>query len=184
MLFCIGTFHNIDAETNDTAIVEDVIIDPNKEYLVEPIKDDIYRIHDGEYQIMAVTTGEGVIVVDSPPSMGTNIFNAISEITDEPITHLIYSHSHKGHIGAANLFPNNITIIAHDETYQNLLQQNDSDRSIPTETFSNNHTLQIGDKTLELSYYGPMHQRGNIFVYEQEQKVLMLVDHVHPGWIP
>ncbi|MGD1837217.1 MAG: hypothetical protein ACPKPY_04070 [Nitrososphaeraceae archaeon] len=89
MLFYIGTFHNINTETNDTTIVEDVIIDPNKEYLVEPIKDGIYRIHDGEYQIMAITTGEGVIVVDYPPSMGTNIFNAIYEITDEPITHLI-----------------------------------------------------------------------------------------------
>ncbi|MGD1837098.1 MAG: MBL fold metallo-hydrolase, partial [Nitrososphaeraceae archaeon] len=185
MLLSIGTFHNINAETNSTSIVEDAVVDPNKGYLVEPVKDDIYRIINGEqYQIMFVTTGEGVIVVDAPPSIGENIFKAISEITDEPITHLIYSHSHKDHIGAAGMFPNNITIIAHDETYQNLVQRNDSDRSIPTETFSNNYTLQAGDKTLELSYYGPIHQRGNIFVYEPDQKVLMLVDHVHPGWIP
>ena len=94
MLLSIGTFYNINAETNDTSIVEDAIVDPNKGYLVEQVKDDIYRIINGEqYQMMFVTTGEGVIVVDAPPSIGENIFKAISEITDEPITHLIYSHS-------------------------------------------------------------------------------------------
>ena len=48
---------------------------------------------------------EGVIVVDAPPSIGENILAAIAEVTDEPITHVIYSHSHADHIGAAGIYP-------------------------------------------------------------------------------
>ena len=55
---------------------------------------------------MFLVTQEGVVVVDAPPAIGDKIFAAVSEVTDRPITHLIYSHAHKDHIGAANLFEN------------------------------------------------------------------------------
>ena len=42
------------------------------------------RIADGAYQVMFLTTGEGVIVVDGPPSIGHNYLKAIREVTDEP----------------------------------------------------------------------------------------------------
>ena len=65
---------------------------------------------------MFLTTGEGVIVVDAPPTIGDKILKAIAEVTDEPITHVIYSHSHADHIGAAGLFPASATYIAHEDT--------------------------------------------------------------------
>jgi glyoxylase-like metal-dependent hydrolase (beta-lactamase superfamily II) len=37
---------------------------------------------------------------------------------------------------------------------------------------------------LELSYKGTNHGPGNIFVYAPEQKVLMFIDVVFPGWVP
>jgi glyoxylase-like metal-dependent hydrolase (beta-lactamase superfamily II) len=55
---------------------------------------------------------------------------------------------------------------------------------IPTETFAQNYTLQAGNQTLELSYYGNNHEEGNIFIYAPAQKTLMLVDIVFPGWVP
>jgi glyoxylase-like metal-dependent hydrolase (beta-lactamase superfamily II) len=55
---------------------------------------------------------------------------------------------------------------------------------IPTKTFSNNYTLQVGNQTIQLDYYGNNHSPGNIFIYAPKQKVLMLVDVVFPGWSP
>ena len=82
-----------------------VPIDPAKGYFVEEINDGVYWVTEGTYQVMFVTTGEGVIVADAPPSIGANILNAIAEVTDEPITHVIYSHSHADHISAAGIYP-------------------------------------------------------------------------------
>lgn len=168
-------------------------IDQEKGYLVEEIKDGLYYITEGTYQMMFLTTGEGVIVVDAPPTIGENILNAIADVTEEPITHVIYSHSHADHIAAASIYPENVTIIAHEETAAQLKRDRafpygafigGSPIPLPTVTFTDNYTLTVGTQTLELEYRGPNHERGNIFIYAPEQKVLMLVDVIFPGWSP
>ena len=170
-----------------------VAIDPAKGYFVEEIKDGVYWVTEGIYQIMFVTTGEGVIVVDAPPSIGANILNAIAEVTDEPITHVIYSHSHADHIAAASIYPADATYIAHEETAAQLERERPlpfgtfvggGPVPAPTVTFSDSYTLQVGNQTVELVYRGPHHEPGNIYVYAPEQKVLLLIDVVFPGWIP
>ena len=130
---------------------------------------------------MFLVTQEGVVVVDAPPAIGDKIFAAVANVTDKPITHLIYSHAHKDHIGAANLFEN-VTIIAHNETAKILNERNDTNRPVPDMNFIKEMmNLLIGDQVLQLIYPGPYHQPGNIFVYLPEHKVLMAVDNVVPG---
>ena len=159
-------------------------IDFSKGYFVEEIKDGIYWVTEGAYQAMFLTTGEGVIVVDAPPTLGENLLNAIDETTDELITHVIYSHAHNDHVGSMGMFSDDVTYIAHQETADILSTRNDPGRPIPTVTFEDAYTLEVGTQKLELSYYGPMHQPGNIFIYAPNQKVLMLVDVIFPGWVP
>jgi glyoxylase-like metal-dependent hydrolase (beta-lactamase superfamily II) len=160
------------------------LIDPAKRYRVDRLREDVYWVADGAYNTIFFTTGEGVICVDAPPTLGPNLLKAIGEITDEPITHLVYSHAHGDHIGAAYLFPAGVTVIAQEETGHILKRMADPKRRLPTETFAERNTLQLGRQRLELYYPGPNHQPGNIFVYAPEQKVLLAIDLVFPGWVP
>ena len=163
---------------------------PAKGYLVQEIRDDLYWVTDGSYNAMFLVTDKGVVAVDAPPSIGKNYLKAIAEVTDKPVTYVIYSHAHLDHIGAAGIFPKNATFIAQQETAAELQRAKSVARnasmvpSIPTVTFSKNYTLQIGNQTLKLDYYGVNHLPGNIFIYAPKQKVLMLVDIIFPGWIP
>ncbi|MFZ1877812.1 MAG: MBL fold metallo-hydrolase, partial [Nitrososphaeraceae archaeon] len=163
---------------------------PEKGYLVEEISDNLYWVTDGSYNTMFLVTDEGVVAVDAPPSIGQNYLSAIAEVTDKPITHVIYSHAHLDHIGAAGIFPKNATYIAHQATGLELQQamslasNTSAIPPIPTVTFPNNYTLQVGNQTLELNYYGDNHMPGNLFIYAPNQKALMLVDVVFPGWVP
>ena len=163
---------------------------PSKGYLVEEIRDGLFWITDGAYNTMFLVTDEGVVAVDAPPTIGKNYLKAISEVTDKPITHVIYSHAHIDHIGAAGMFPKNAVIIAQEETAAEFQRAKTISTNasmvppIPTETFSNNYTLQIGNQTLQLDYYGNNHSSGNIFIYAPKQKVLMLVDVIFPGSAP
>ena len=163
---------------------------PPKGYLVEEIRDGLYWVTDGAYNTMFMVTDRGVVAVDAPPSLGQKYLKAIAEVTDKPVNYLIYSHAHIDHIGAAGLFPKNVTIIAQDETTRELQNAKAVAKNItmvppvPTITFSKNYTLEIGNQTLRLDYYGNNHLPGNIFIYAPKQKVLMLVDIVFPGWIP
>ncbi len=160
------------------------MVDQQIGYIVEEIGDGLYWLTEGVYQTMFLTTGEGVIIVDAPPSIGENILKAVASVTDEPITHVIYSHTHSDHIGAAGLYPAGLTIIAHEATAAHLAAKNDANRPVPTQTFADSLTLSVGSQTLQLDYHGVNHEPGNIFIYAPTQKVLMVVDIVFPGWTP
>jgi glyoxylase-like metal-dependent hydrolase (beta-lactamase superfamily II) len=126
----------------------------------------------------------GVAVIDAPPSYAAHIVKAIQTVTDKPITHLIYSHSHIDHIAGAKAIGIVPTIVAHEETKLLLERAHDVNRPMPTITFRDRYSLKFGSQLLELSYHGDAHEPGNIFIYAPAQQTLMVVDVVFPGWMP
>jgi glyoxylase-like metal-dependent hydrolase (beta-lactamase superfamily II) len=166
------------------AIARGPAIPQDKGYLVREINGGLYWVTDGSYQVMFLTTGKGVIAVDAPPNLGPKYLKAIADVTKERVTHVIYSHAHADHIGAASIFPKGVTIIAHRETAELLARSKDPNRPAPTVTFTKTYTLKVGTQTLVLDYKGVNHEPGNIFIWAPRQKVLMLVDIIFPGWVP
>ena len=161
------------------------VIDSEKGYFVDEIADGVYWLIGGGYQVMFFTTGEGVIVIDAPQPLGEKYLDAVKEVTDEPITHMIYSHSHPDHTGSAGIiFPENIEYVAHQDTAGILISENDPNRPIPTITFDDRYTLSVGDQVLELYYIGPFHSEGDIVIYSPKHKIAMAVDLFHPGAAP
>jgi glyoxylase-like metal-dependent hydrolase (beta-lactamase superfamily II) len=174
-----------------------------KGYLVQEIRDGLYWVTDGTYNTMFLVTAKGVVAVDAPPSIGQNYLKAIKEVTDKPVKYVIYSHSHLDHIGAAAAIFKDATFIAHEEVAKELQRAHELATAagnatfasqlppIPTITFKENYTISLPklgsenqNQTLQLAYYGNNHVPGNIFIYAPNQKVLMLVDIVFPGWVP
>jgi glyoxylase-like metal-dependent hydrolase (beta-lactamase superfamily II) len=156
---------------------------PAAGYLVEEIADRVYWLTDGLYQMIFVTTAEGVVAVDAPPTIGNNILRAIATVTRSPVTHAIYSHHHADHTGAMTLYQG-ARFYAHQDVAGLLRQVNDPNRPLPDVTFDRHLTVQAGEDLLDLDYHGPNHSPGNIFINLRAQRVLMLVDVVFPGWVP
>ncbi|KAK0762484.1 hypothetical protein N5P37_005300 [Trichoderma harzianum] len=154
-------------------------------YRVQSLGGGAYLLADGTYQSLFFVTPKSVIMVDAPPTTGENILAAIRSVTHLPISHLVYSHYHADHIGAAYLLAKKgVTIIAHELTEYELKITPDPNRPLPHVTFKGSHTLHIDNQTLQLDYHGPIHAPGNLFIYAPKQKILMLIDLVFPGWVP
>jgi len=179
-------------------------------YHIQEIDDGLFYMAGNDYFSLFLVSEEGIIVVDAPPAIGqdynmpsrsiniVDVIYSIPETQGKPIKKLIYSHTHMDHIGAASFikdaFPE-VDIIAHQLTKKQLKRGN-PDREgllvgvgsnpapLPTEVFSKETEVELGGHKLYLSYKGPAHEPGNIFIYIPEQKVLMLVDIVFPGWSP
>lgn len=160
------------------------VIDPAKGYRIENLGEGLYLISDGSYQSMFLVYAKGVVVIDAPPSYASKIREAIAGVTDKPITHLIYSHSHIDHIGGAATLGGHPVIIAQQETKRLLVRAADPQRPVPTLTFKERYRLKLDKQVLELSYPGSGHEPGNIQIYAPAQKTLMFVDIVFPGWMP
>ena len=158
-------------------------------YFAGRVAGNLYWVTDGFYQAMFLTTAEGVVVVDAPPTIGRNLLRAIAEVTEvrrlpSRVTHLVYSHSHADHIGAASIFGNGITRVAHSETKRLLKAARDPNRPVPTVTFDERYELRVGGERLALSYHGPNHSPDNIFIHVPSAATLMVVDVIFPGWVP
>jgi glyoxylase-like metal-dependent hydrolase (beta-lactamase superfamily II) len=159
-------------------------VDPAKGYRLQELGKGLYMITDNAIQSMFLVYESGVVVIDAPQAYAAHIVDGIREVSDKPITHLIYSHSHADHIGGTRALGKVPIIIAQEETKKLLVRANDPNRPIPTVTFGEKYTLKVGSQVLELSYHGDGHEPGNIFIYAPAQKTLMVVDVVFPGWMP
>jgi len=121
-------------------------VDAAKGYRIEELGKGLYMITDNVYQSMFMVYETGVVVVDAPPSYATHIVEGVREMTDRPITHLIYSHSHTDHIGGTNALGKVPTIIAQEETKRLLARANDTNRPLPTTTFRDRYSLKAGSQ--------------------------------------
>ncbi len=108
---------------------------------------------------------------------------AIAEVTDKPITHVVYSHSHIDHIGGTRALGGSPIIIAHDETPAAEASRRSEPAAADGDVRRPVHAARRR-KVLELSYHGNAHEPGNIFISAPAQRVLMVVDVVFPGWMP
>ena len=162
------------------------LFDPDrlkKGYVRQEIGDGVHYVTSGAYDAMFVQTGNGVIVVDTPNLLGRNMERAIREVTDEPVTHFVYSHWHKDHTGSSGIWGPDVKYVGHSTTRDHLVRWPDESPA-PTETFETDTTLDVNGVKLELSYKGQNHCEGNIFIYAPKQKVLAAIDIISPGWTP
>jgi glyoxylase-like metal-dependent hydrolase (beta-lactamase superfamily II) len=158
-------------------------------YYVGRVERNLYWVTDGVYQAAFLTTPDGVVMFDAPPTIGHNLQRAVDEIAaangvSNRVTHLIYSHHHADHAGGANLFDRNVVYIGHEETRRLLLRDDDPTRPAPEETFQDRRMLEIGGERIELAWHGPNHSPDNIYIHLPEHDALFLVDIVNPGWAP
>jgi glyoxylase-like metal-dependent hydrolase (beta-lactamase superfamily II) len=158
-------------------------------YYVDRVEGNLYWVTDGTYQAAFLTTSDGVVLLDAPPTIGHNIQRAVNEIAasngvSNEVTHLIYSHHHADHAGASSLFSKSVARIGHEETRKLLIRDDDPTRPPPDETFQDRRTLEIGGERIELVWHGYNHSPDNIFIHLPNHGTLMLVDIVNPGWAP
>jgi glyoxylase-like metal-dependent hydrolase (beta-lactamase superfamily II) len=158
-------------------------------YHVGRVERNLYWITDGVYQSAFMATPDGVVVFDAPPSIGNNLRSAVDEVAaaegvSNRVTHLVYSHHHADHGGAAALFDGDVTRIGHEETKRLLLRDNDPGRPVPDVTFADSYTLEVGGERVELAWHGSNHSPDNIYIHFPGHDTLMFIDVVNAGWVP
>jgi glyoxylase-like metal-dependent hydrolase (beta-lactamase superfamily II) len=158
-------------------------------YYVGRVERNLYWVTDGVYQSAFVTTSDGVVVLDAPPTIGHNIQRAVDEVAaangvSNQVNYLVYSHHHADHAGASSLFGRHVTRIGHEETRRLLLRDDDPARPPNEETFTDHRTLEIGGERIDLAWHGANHSPDNILIHLPDHDTLMLVDIVNAGWAP
>jgi glyoxylase-like metal-dependent hydrolase (beta-lactamase superfamily II) len=132
---------------------------------------DTYRFQNQFHVNIFVITGDGVVVTDPINAEAAAwLRTEIAKITDEPITHLIYSHSHGDHASGGTEYGEVPNVIMHENAPE------DIDLVEASERFSEQMTFTVGSKTFELTYLGPGHGTDMIAVVVRPDQVAFVVD--------
>ena len=128
------------------------------------------------------------MLFDAPPSIGGNLQRAVDEIAaangvPNTVTHLVYSHHHADHGGAASLFDGAVRI-GHEGTRLPLARDDDPARPLPEITFADSYTLEVGGERVELAWHGSNHSPDNIYIHFPGHDTLMFIDVVNAGGVP
>jgi glyoxylase-like metal-dependent hydrolase (beta-lactamase superfamily II) len=158
-------------------------------YYVGRVEKNLYWVTDGTYQAAFLTTKDGVVLFDAPPTIGNNLQRAIDEIASangvsNKVTHIVYSHHHADHLGASSLFGKHVVRVGHVETKKLLARDNDPTRPVPDVVFETHHTLRVGGERVDLAWLGTNHTPDNSYIHFRNHDTLMLVDINLPGWVP
>ncbi len=146
---------------------------------VTHIAGDVYRFQNNFHFSVFIETEEGVIVTDPINAEAAAwLKGEIAKQTDKPITHLIYSHSHGDHASGGAAFGDVPTVIAQDNAPETI------DGVAPTERFADTKTLEVGGKTLELTYLGVGHGDDLIAMVIRPENIGFIVDAVAAKRLP
>jgi glyoxylase-like metal-dependent hydrolase (beta-lactamase superfamily II) len=158
-------------------------------FFVGRVEKNLYWVTDATYQAAFLTTREGVVLFDAPPTIGHNLQRAIDQITSangmpSKVTHIVYSHHHADHLGASSLFGKDVVRIGQTGTRKLLASEKDPTRPLPDVTFDHGYTLRVGGERVDLAWRGTNHTPDNIYIHFPDHDTLMLVDVNLPRWVP
>ena len=149
---------------------------------VKNIGDGLYVFRWWVYRNIFMVTDEGVIVTDPiNPKAANLLLGEIRKITDKPVKYVVYSHNHHDHISGGKVFKDQgATFIAHKNVLKELGDHPSPATPLPDITFEDEHTVQLGGRTLELKYFGPNHGESLVVMRLPKEKILFVVDIVTP----
>ena len=147
---------------------------------VERIKDTLYVLRGGGGNSAAFVTSDGVVLVDSKlEGWGQPLIDRIAELTSNPVTVLINTHTHFDHVSGNVEFPASVDVVAHENAarlmeewnpvtgfpgnFTNVFEESGG-QGLPTATFSDRMTLGRGDDQVDLYYFGRGHTGGDTWV--------------------
>jgi glyoxylase-like metal-dependent hydrolase (beta-lactamase superfamily II) len=158
-------------------------------FYVGRVHKNLYWVTDATYQAAFLTTREGVVLFDAPPTIGHNLQRAIDQIASangvpNKVTHIVYSHHHADHLGASSLFGKDVVRIGQTENKKLLASEKDPTRPLPDVTFDTSYALRVGGERVDLAWHGTNHTPDNIYIHFPDHDTLMLVDINLPRWVP
>lgn len=155
------------------------------ERTITQIAGDLYRFqNNGHYSVFLVTP-EGVIATDPINSeAATWLKKEIKARFNQPIKYVIYSHDHADHISGGEVFADDgAVIVAHAIAKADILAG-----AVPTAapdiTFTDNLTLNLGGKTVELKFLGKSHSDNMIVAFFPQERALFAVDFLSVKRLP
>jgi glyoxylase-like metal-dependent hydrolase (beta-lactamase superfamily II) len=149
---------------------------------VEKLRDNLFVLRGGGGNTAVFVRNDGVVVVDTKnPGWGQPVLDKIRELTSQPVTTIINTHTHGDHVSGNVEFPPTVDVVTHANTADNMKRMQSASsvagapagptifeanqgRNLPKRTFTDRMTLGSGPGQVDLYYFGRGHTNGDAWV--------------------
>ena len=144
----------------------------------EDLGEGLYAFRYGPYRNIFIVTDEGVIATDPLDVKAAGpMREAIAGITDQPVKYVAYSHSHWDHASGGQIFKDEgATFVAQRECLKNMTETRHPDVILPDVVFDDAYSIELGDHSLDIYYYGPSHDDCMTVMIAKPANILFVVD--------
>ena len=156
---------------------------------VEHITGDLYRATNNNHHTAFLVTSEGIIMTDP---IGVDFANWLKEELatrfDVPVRYVLYSHYHDDHASGGAVFSDTAELVGHENMIPNLEAEagNPIFANVvpPTRTYSDELTVELGGRTVEIIHSLPSHSDDSSIIYFPEERTVFAVDFVNVRRVP
>jgi len=143
------------------------------------IAGDLYRFQNNFHFSVFLVTPDGVIVTDPINAAAAAwLKSEIAKRFGKPIRYLIYSHDHADHSSGGEVFAEDgAIVVAHAKAKRTIVGEK-RPTAVPHLTFKRRMTIELGGKTVELSYVGKNHSDNMIVMRFPAERTLFAVDFI------
>ena len=160
-----------------------------RDYTIQRLSKNSYWVEVAIYQSLFYVGEKGVLIID-PLSYGRGekLLDAIREVTDLPVTHIMYSHYHYDHVGDINFFKKRADMEGRELTIIGTKASVREINKYPGRVPLPNKVLDIPKDNFQFSGENFIvgtptsgHSQDNSWILLEKAKVLHNVDMIHPG---
>lgn len=159
---------------------------------VEQLSQNLHVIRGMGSNVTVLNTSTGAVVIDSMTTImqGNLIRSKVKELTGKEPVLIINTHYHLDHTHGNPAFPPGTRVISTARTLAHLkaldadFWQGDAGALLPNETFSDQHTLTVGDKKLVLIHPGRGHTDGDLVVLLESEDTMVMGDLLFNDYYP
>ncbi len=145
---------------------------------IAKISGDLYRFQNNFHYSVFLVTSEGIIATDPINAEAAAWLKAeLATRFNQPVKYLIYSHDHVDHIAGGEVFADTATVVAHTNAKTDIVAER-RPTAVPNVTFDRQMTIELGGKSVELSYVGRGHSDNMIVMRFPDERVLFVVDFI------
>ena len=142
------------------------------------IAGDLYQFQNNFHFSVFYVTGEGIIATDPINSDAAEwLKTELQTRFGQPVKFLIYSHDHADHISGGEVFADTATVIAHAQAKADIIGEQ-RPTAVPDITFEDELTIELGGKTVKLTFVGRNHSDNSIVMSFPAERTLFAVDFI------
>lgn len=151
---------------------------------ITKIAGDLYRFQNNFHYSVFLVTSEGVIATDPINTQAARwLKQEIAARFDRPVKYLIYSHDHVDHIAGGEVFADTAVVVAHENAKAPIIGEK-RPTAVPQVTFSDQMTIELGGKRVELTCVGKGHSDNMIVMNFPAERALFTVDFISVKRLP